>query len=139
MQTLYKQRSMYWIFLLFASTIKSITANQQCRTEVNIQGMALKRSVFKSCQWRLLTSAMSNVDKRLRAKAITTIENTKYVNWITAPRRRDQRIFFQRPRGFTSGDWTAEVRNQKSMYLAVFVFSVDYLHTQPNLFPLTYD
>ena len=29
---------------------------------------------------QLLTFAMSNVDKRLRAKATTTIENTKYVN-----------------------------------------------------------
>ena len=49
---LYKKRSMYWIFrqvrfLLYVSAIKSITANEQCRTEVNIQGMALKRSVFK--------------------------------------------------------------------------------------------
>ena len=38
---------MNWISLFFASTIKSITANEQCRTEVNIHGMALKRFVFK--------------------------------------------------------------------------------------------
>ena len=53
----------------------------QCKTEVNIHGMALKRSVFKRYgQWQLLTSAMSNADKRSPAKAITTIKNTKYVN-----------------------------------------------------------
>ena len=80
LQPQHKQRSMYCVFFLFASAIKSVTANEQCRTEVNTQGMALKRSVFKDGQWRLLTSAMSNADKRLRAKAITTIENTKYVN-----------------------------------------------------------
>ena len=57
-----------------------VTANDQCRTEVNIQGMALESHVFKGGHWQLLTFAMSNVDKRLRAKAITTIENTKYVN-----------------------------------------------------------
>ena len=34
----------------------------------------------KDGQWRLLIFVMSNVDKRLHAKAITTIENTKYVN-----------------------------------------------------------
>ena len=69
---------MYWLFrnlrfLFLASTMEFVTANDQCRTEVNIQGMALKRSVFKDGQWRLLTSAMSNVDKRSRAKVITTI------------------------------------------------------------------
>ena len=50
---------MYWIFLLFASTIKSITANQQCRTEVNIQGMALKRSVFK--RWSVAAPHLCDV------------------------------------------------------------------------------
>ena len=35
-------------FLFLASTMEFVTANDQCRTEVNIQGMALKRSVFKS-------------------------------------------------------------------------------------------
>lgn len=31
-------------------------------------------------QWKLLISAMPNVDERSRAKAITIIENPKYVN-----------------------------------------------------------
>ena len=43
---------MYWLFrnlrfLFLASTMEFVTANDQCRTEVNIQGMALKRSVFQ--------------------------------------------------------------------------------------------
>ena len=75
------QARMYWLFrnlrfLFLASTMEFVTANDQCRTEVNIQGVALK----KDGQWRLLIFAMSNVDKRSRAKAITTTENTKYVN-----------------------------------------------------------
>ena len=35
-------------FLFLASTMEFVTANDQCRTEVNIQGMALKRSALKS-------------------------------------------------------------------------------------------
>ena len=31
-------------------------------------------------QWKLLISVVPNVDKRSRAKATTTIENSKYVN-----------------------------------------------------------
>ncbi|XP_066022741.1 uromodulin-like isoform X1 [Pocillopora verrucosa] len=45
---------MWWLFchlrlVLFASTMEFVAANDQCRTEVNIQGMALKRSVLKRC------------------------------------------------------------------------------------------
>ena len=35
-------------FLFLASTTDFVRANDQCRTEVNIQGVALERSVFKS-------------------------------------------------------------------------------------------
>ena len=35
-------------FLFLASTMEFVRANDQCRTEVNIQGVAFKRSVFKS-------------------------------------------------------------------------------------------
>ena len=43
---------MWWLFrllrfVLLIFTIEFVTANNQCRTEVNVQGMALKRSVFK--------------------------------------------------------------------------------------------
>ena len=43
---------MWWLFchlrfVLFASTVEFVTANDQCRTEVNIQGMALEGHVFK--------------------------------------------------------------------------------------------
>ena len=33
----------------FVSTMKFVTADDQCRTEVNIEGMALGSSVFKRC------------------------------------------------------------------------------------------
>ena len=69
-------------------------------------------------QWKLLISAMSNVDERSRAKAITIIENSKYVNWITAPRKQDQIISFQPLNGLMSDDWTAEVSNKN--YFNIF-------------------
>ena len=34
-------------FFLLSSLMELVTANDQCRTEVNIRGMALKRSVSK--------------------------------------------------------------------------------------------
>ena len=58
------KRSMLWIFrhlpvLLFLSNIEYGTANNQCRTEVNIQGMALKRSVFK--RWSVAAPHLCDV------------------------------------------------------------------------------
>ena len=55
---------MYWLFrnlrfLFLASTMEFVTANDQCRTEVNIQGMALKRSVFK--RWSVATPHLCDV------------------------------------------------------------------------------
>ena len=55
---------MLWIFrhlpvLLFLSNIEYGTANDQCRTEVNIQGMALKRSVFK--RWSVAAPHLCDV------------------------------------------------------------------------------
>ena len=57
------KRSMLWIFrlpvLLSVSNIEYGTANDQCRTEVNIQGMALKRSVFK--RWSVTAPHLCDV------------------------------------------------------------------------------
>ena len=55
---------MYWIFrylrfVLFASAVEFVTANDQCSTEVNIQGMALKRSVFK--RWSVAAPHLCDV------------------------------------------------------------------------------
>ena len=63
---------MYWMlrnlrFFLFASAMAFVTANDQCRTEekiqckteVNIQGMALKRSVFK--RWSVAAAHFCDV------------------------------------------------------------------------------
>ena len=41
---------MLWIFrrsILFATLMELVTANDQCRIEINIRGMALKGFVFK--------------------------------------------------------------------------------------------
>ena len=46
-------------FLFLAFTMEFVTANDQCRTEVNIQGMALKRSVFK--RWSVATPYLCDV------------------------------------------------------------------------------
>ena len=55
---------MYWLFrnlrfLFLASTMEFVTAYDQCRTEVNIQGMAFKRSVFK--RWSVATPHLCDV------------------------------------------------------------------------------
>ena len=55
---------MWWLFchftfVFFASTMEFVTANGQCRAEVNIQGMALKRSVFK--RWSLAAPHLCDV------------------------------------------------------------------------------
>ncbi|RMX60857.1 hypothetical protein pdam_00023822 [Pocillopora damicornis] len=63
-QIQHKQRSMWWLFRHFrfvflASTMEFFTANGQCRAEVNIQGMTLKRSVFK--RWSLAAPHLCDV------------------------------------------------------------------------------
>ncbi|XP_066022870.1 uromodulin-like [Pocillopora verrucosa] len=55
---------MWWLFrhlrfVLFTFTMEFVTANDQCRTEVNVQGMALKRSVFK--RWSLAAPHLCDV------------------------------------------------------------------------------
>nr|XP_058971268.1 uromodulin-like [Pocillopora verrucosa] len=55
---------MWWLFchlrfVLFASTMEFVTANDQCRTEVNIQGMALEGHVFK--RWSLAAPHLCDV------------------------------------------------------------------------------
>ena len=63
-QIKHKERSMWWLFrhlrfVIFASAMEFVTANDQCRTEVNVQGMALKRSVFK--RWSLAAPHLCDV------------------------------------------------------------------------------
>ena len=66
--------------LIFAFLMELVTANDQCRTEVSIQVWLSSFPSSKDGHWRLLTSAISNVNKKSGAKAITTTENTKFVN-----------------------------------------------------------
>ena len=63
-QIQHKEKSMWWMFrhlrfVIFASAVEFVTANDQCRTEVNIQGMALKRSVFK--RWSVAAPHLCDV------------------------------------------------------------------------------
>ena len=63
-QIKHKERSMWWLFrhlrfVLFTFTMEFVTANDQCRTEVNVQGMALKRSVFK--RWSVAAPHLCDV------------------------------------------------------------------------------
>ena len=55
---------MWWLFchlrfVLFASTMEFVAANDQCRTEINIQGMALESHVFK--RWSLAAPHLCDV------------------------------------------------------------------------------
>ena len=72
LQIQYKYIIMYWMlrnlrFFLFASAMAFVTANDQyrteekiqCKTEVNIHGMALKRSVFK--RWSVAAPHLCDV------------------------------------------------------------------------------
>ena len=114
---------MLWTFLhlrilLFTSATELVTANDKCRTEWNIQGMALKRSVFIRWSVEVPHLCDAKCGREISCKAITIIENSKYVNWITAPRRQDQIISFQPLNGLMSDDWTAEVSNKN--YFNIF-------------------
>ena len=64
---------MWWLFrhlrfVLFTSTMEFVTANNQCRAEVNVQGMALKRSVFK--RWYVCTCHLDILEMDATAQVL---------------------------------------------------------------------
>ena len=72
---------MWWLFghlrfILFVSTMKFVTADDQCRTEVNIEGMALESSVFKRCS--LAAPHLCDVKCRQEIKCQSYNFNRKY-------------------------------------------------------------
>ena len=73
-------------FFLFASAMAFVMINAGQRKRYNARQKETYEEWLSNAlssndgQWQLLTSAMSNADKRSRAKAITTIKNTKYAN-----------------------------------------------------------
>ena len=80
-QIQHKQRSMWWLFrhlrfVLFAASMDFVTANDQCRTEVSIQGMALKHSVFK--RWSLAAPHLCDVKCGLEISCQSYNYNRKY-------------------------------------------------------------
>ena len=106
-QIKHKERSMWWLFrhlrfVLFTFTMEFVTANDQCRTEVNVQGMALKRSVFK--RWSVAAPHLCDVKCGQEITCQSYNYNRKYqiCELNNRTRRRDQIISFQHPENFLS-------------------------------------
>ena len=106
-QIKHKERSMWWLFrhlrfVLFTFTMEFVTANDQCRTEVKIQGMALKRSVFK--RWSVAAPHLCDVKCGQEITCQSYNYNRKYqiCELNNRTRRRDQIISFQHPENFLS-------------------------------------
>ena len=139
LQPQHKQRSMYCVFFLFASAIQSVTANEQCRTEVNTQGMALKRSVFK--RWSVAAPHLCDVKCGQEITCQSYNYNRKYqiceLNNRTKEARPDN--FLSAPGWFYIRRLNGRGKKSKVHVPRCFCFSLDFLHTQPTLFPLTYD
>ena len=98
---------MWWLFrhlrfVLFTFTMEFVTANDQCRTEVNVQGMALKRSVFK--RWSVAAPHLCDVKCGQEITCQSYNYNRKYqiCELNNRTRRRDQIISFQHPENFLS-------------------------------------
>ena len=91
-------------FLLYVSAIKSITANEQWRTEVNIQGMVLKRSVFK--RWSMVAPHLCEVKCGREIACQSYNYNRKYQIYELNNRTKEARPenFLSALGGFTSGD-----------------------------------
>ena len=123
LQPLHKQRSMYCLFLLFASAIKSNTAHEHCRTEVNTQGMALKRSVFK--RWSVAAPHLCDVKCGQEIMCQSYNYNRKYqmceLNYRTKEARPEN--FLSAPGWFYIRRLTG--RGKKSeVYMCVSLISV---------------
>ena len=106
-QIKHKERSTWWLFrhlrfLLFTFTMEFVTANDQCRTEVKVQGMALKRSVFK--RWSVAAPHLCDVKCGQEITCQSYNYNRKYqiCELNNRTRRRDQIISFQHPENFLS-------------------------------------
>ena len=106
-QIKHKERSTWWLlrhlrFVLFTFTMEFVTANDQCRIEVKIQGMALKRSVFK--RWSVAAPHLCDVKCGQEITCQSYNYNRKYqiCELNNRTRRRDQIISFQHPENFLS-------------------------------------
>ena len=121
----HKQRSMWWLFrhfrfVLFAASMEFVTTNDQCRTEVNIQGMALKRSVFK--RWSLAAPHLCDVKCGLEISCQSYNYNPKYQICELNNRTKEAKPenFLSAPAWFYIRRLNGRGKKSKSFYLCDF-------------------
>ena len=135
----HKQRSMWWLFrhfrfVLFTASMEFVTTNDQCRTEVNIQGMALKRSVFK--RWSLAAPHLCDVKCGQEITCQSYNYNKKYQICELNNRTKEAR-----PENFLSAPAWFYIRRlngrgkKSNVSLSVWLlFLLNLLHPQPGSF-----
>ena len=119
---------MWWLFrhfrfVFFASTMEFVTANGQCRAEVNIQGMALKRSVFK--RWSLAAPHLCDVKCEQEITCQSYNYNRKYQICELNNRSKEARPenFLSAPAWFYIRRLNGRGKKPKVFYLCDFYFS----------------
>ena len=119
---------MWWLFrhfrfVLFASNMEFVTANGQCRAEVNIQGMALKRSVFK--RWSLAAPHLCDVKCGLEISCQSYNYNPKYQICELNNRTKEAKPenFLSAPAWFYIRRLNGRGKKPKVFYLCDFYFS----------------
>ena len=138
---------MYWMlrnlrFFLFASAMAFVTANDQyrteekiqCKTEVNIQGMALKRSVFK--RWSVAAPHLCDVKCGQEITCQSYNYNKKYqiceINNRTKEARPDN--FLSAPTWFYMRRFNGRGKKSQAYVPMWFFVSLDFLHPKLTAF-----
>ena len=107
-------------FLLLASVMEFVTANDQCRTDIYIEGMALRCSVFK--RWSVAAPHLCNVKCEQEITCQSYNYNRKYqiceLNNRTKEARPDN--FLSAPAWFYIRRLNG--RGKKSMVFLIFLF-----------------
>ena len=138
-QIQHKQRSMWWLFchlrfILFVSTMDFVTANDQCRTEVNIEGMALGSSDFKRCS--LAAPHLCDVKCRQEITCQSYNYNRKYQICELNNRTKEARPenFLSAPAWFYMRRSNGRGKKSKVFPSMWFLFLLNLLHPQPVTF-----
>ena len=140
-QIQHKQRSMLRLFghlrfTLFVSTMKFVTADDQCRTEVNIEGMALGSSVFKRCS--LAAPHLCDVKCRQEITCQSYNYNRKYQICELNNRTKEARPenFLSAPAWFYMRRSNGRGNKSKVFPSVWFLFLLNLLYPQPGSFSL---
>ena len=107
-------------FLLFASVMEFVTADDQCRTDIYIEGKALRCSVFK--RWSVAAPHLCNVKCEQEITCQSYNYNRKYQICELNNRTKEAR-----PENFLSAPaWfyirRLNGRGKKSMVFLIFLF-----------------